>query len=634
MAYREANHPTHLLELMDREVLDHLLNGFAYKLQAGVSILYSTGNPAEETTLERIDPRKNAELARQVMHEFCRRYRDGCPAHNSRCENWDKSVALNYYRGSWSEPAVYRCHLDLWDMTYPLLVNGNVVGVLFGGQMVLREADHDGALRRLSRIEPKLRFEPPGLGRADQIADIRLALVQEAELEQRDSLRKLLESRDMKTLSAEEFAARVKDFLDFGRTMDLLLAKLYGLLVDIEGRKLLQSFEMELAGVTAQAMNRDTWRGAAAEVVQNFEEMAETGAIRVFYLDGSGYIEVIGDGKAGARARARRVPARLCFSIGGNEFFKLTPAKFSELAAAFGVDTRAWMLRCESPAGRRGFSVVFLLEKDPLEHTVEFCRMVARRAEIADALYRSMEDQQIFADRVRHVSHAVKTPLMVALTEMRRIRRSIAREDPPERRKAHVDNAQRSILDARAEMAGIYGAMPPLRKRVDLRDLLTNLKRTMDPLAETKRCTIALDLPSEPLFCEVCEPEIRVAFRNLLDNAIKYSFDGRWISIVGKLVSPTYVEIMIENYGVGIPADKPGALLEWGVRGDVEDPKKPAERKGSGLGVPIARELICKHGGTIDFFSRPTARTEPGTWLNCVTRVAVTLPLANHKKGI
>ena len=33
---------------------------------------------------------------------------------------------------------LYRCHCDLWDMAYPLKIHDQIVGVLFGGQMIVR----------------------------------------------------------------------------------------------------------------------------------------------------------------------------------------------------------------------------------------------------------------------------------------------------------------------------------------------------------------------------------------------------------------------------------------------------------------------------------------------------------------
>ncbi|MGE3468219.1 MAG: sensor histidine kinase [Pyrinomonadaceae bacterium] len=89
--------------------------------------------------------------------------------------------------------------------------------------------------------------------------------------------------------------------------------------------------------------------------------------------------------------------------------------------------------------------------------------------------------------------------------------------------------------------------------------------------------------------------ELQTAFANLLDNAVKYSPDGARISVKLRF-TPTRAEIYIRDNGRGL------------ARGDLKRIFKRFYRvqtaegvsvKGTGLGLPIVRSIIEKHGGRV-----------------------------------
>jgi signal transduction histidine kinase len=92
----------------------------------------------------------------------------------------------------------------------------------------------------------------------------------------------------------------------------------------------------------------------------------------------------------------------------------------------------------------------------------------------------------------------------------------------------------------------------------------------------------------------------------LLSNAIKFSPQGTEI-IVSAHVQPGQVVVSVKDHGAGIPADfdeRRFATYQW-------SPNNPTTRvMGTGLGLPIARQIVEMHGGRIWFESRPGVGTE------------------------
>lgn len=92
------------------------------------------------------------------------------------------------------------------------------------------------------------------------------------------------------------------------------------------------------------------------------------------------------------------------------------------------------------------------------------------------------------------------------------------------------------------------------------------------------------------------------AFRNIIQNAIKFTPDGGTISIDGRLL-PGFVEVTITDTGIGIaPEDHERIFEKFGRIGSVEhhsSGKVKFKGGGPGLGLPITKGIIEAHGGAI-----------------------------------
>jgi signal transduction histidine kinase len=111
----------------------------------------------------------------------------------------------------------------------------------------------------------------------------------------------------------------------------------------------------------------------------------------------------------------------------------------------------------------------------------------------------------------------------------------------------------------------------------------------------TESHRIITDFPAGFPILDVDAHWIKQVFRNILDNAVKYSPEGGLIVIRGEVRSNDVV-IMVADQGVGISPENLIPLFEryFRVRSALN-----LHVPGTGLGLPIARQIIEAHGGGI-----------------------------------
>ena len=89
------------------------------------------------------------------------------------------------------------------------------------------------------------------------------------------------------------------------------------------------------------------------------------------------------------------------------------------------------------------------------------------------------------------------------------------------------------------------------------------------------------------------------AVANLLDNAVKYSPENSRIQIRAERLS-TYVQIAIEDQGIGVPKEERNLIFKRFYRGSAEAVRKA---DGWGVGLYLSRKILEEEGGAL--FMRP-----------------------------
>jgi hypothetical protein len=114
---------------------------------------------------------------------------------------------------------------------------------------------------------------------------------------------------------------------------------------------------------------------------------------------------------------------------------------------------------------------------------------------------------------------------------------------------------------------------------------------------------------------------LRQALVNLLENAVKFTPAGGRVDVVLE-ETPAAVRLQIKDTGIGFPAGLGPNLF---TRYDPGRPVSIPGQGGLGLGLPVAKEVIDLHGGTINADSEGSGRGASFT---------VTLPRrAIHEQG-
>jgi signal transduction histidine kinase len=94
----------------------------------------------------------------------------------------------------------------------------------------------------------------------------------------------------------------------------------------------------------------------------------------------------------------------------------------------------------------------------------------------------------------------------------------------------------------------------------------------------------------------------RVAI-NLIDNAVRHARSEVWVEVdTGTLAGRATVTLRVTDDGPGIPAAERERVFDRFYRLAAS---RARESGGTGLGLPIVRDLVRAHGGTVRLTDRP-----------------------------
>jgi len=151
------------------------------------------------------------------------------------------------------------------------------------------------------------------------------------------------------------------------------------------------------------------------------------------------------------------------------------------------------------------------------------------------------------------------------------------------------------LLDiSRIEAGHIVLAPQPLDLRHVAEDVIEELLRRSQE--ESKPMAVSLDAPPNLPRVLGDSERVRQILANLVDNAYHYTPENGTIKVQLTPVDGKEVQVDIEDNGVGISLQEQDRVFERFFRG--EDPLVLAT-PGTGLGLPIVRQLVEMHNGRI-----------------------------------
>lgn len=138
---------------------------------------------------------------------------------------------------------------------------------------------------------------------------------------------------------------------------------------------------------------------------------------------------------------------------------------------------------------------------------------------------------------------------------------------------------------------------------VELNGLLRKAAHEWTPTAERLSLNLQFDEANEPLWVLADSNLVERIIRTLVDNACLYTPSGGWISLGGK-VSDDRVIITVRDSGIGIAEQDLPRIFDRFFRGPEPQHR---ERRGSGLGLALARWVAEQHKAIITVESTPGA---------------------------
>jgi len=137
------------------------------------------------------------------------------------------------------------------------------------------------------------------------------------------------------------------------------------------------------------------------------------------------------------------------------------------------------------------------------------------------------------------------------------------------------------------------GHMEIHREAVDLNVIVTEAAESMRPNAPRHPVSLRLD----PLVGEVSadRDKLTQVMANLLSNAVKYSPEGGEVVVSTRLEGNT-AHVVVRDHGMGIPKAALETIFER--YGRVES-LATRHIRGTGLGLPIVRQIVQLHGGAV-----------------------------------
>ena len=154
----------------------------------------------------------------------------------------------------------------------------------------------------------------------------------------------------------------------------------------------------------------------------------------------------------------------------------------------------------------------------------------------------------------------------------------------------------------------------------DINKTIKNTIATFEGTCKNKKLKIKLILCGEELFVTADMGRIQQVLYNLIDNAIKFSENGKTITIETTEKNET-VFVSVKDEGIGIPKDSIKHIFDRFYKTDLSRGK---DKKGTGLGLSITKEIIKAHHENINVISTVGVGTE----------FIFTLPLSKNEESV
>jgi len=238
-------------------------------------------------------------------------------------------------------------------------------------------------------------------------------------------------------------------------------------------------------------------------------------------------------------------------------------------------------------------------------------RYAIERQALLRSLEMSRQQQMEFKNQfLSHVSHELRTPL-TCIHQYANILMDGLAGDLNQEQRGHMSTILKSVNQLGAMVHDLLeatraesGKIRIDRRCLSIGDVVQLAAAMMRGLARDKHVGFELGVDDKIPFVDGDPDRVLEVLINLIDNAIKFTPADGAITVQARLIptDPDFICVSVSDTGCGIKPEARNLIFERLY----QDPDAiDNSRKGLGLGLFIARELVRLHGGRIWVVSEP-----------------------------
>lgn len=232
--------------------------------------------------------------------------------------------------------------------------------------------------------------------------------------------------------------------------------------------------------------------------------------------------------------------------------------------------------------------------------------------EALNEMFSSLEKlEKLRKDLIANLSHELSTPLTNIYGYLEALDDKVINNESQRRRAINIvkEESKRLILLTRelkklaileADNFSLY------RKKTDINNLIGKVCEKFEPRIREKKIDIHKKFDQNLPEINIDPMKFEQVVFNLLDNAIKYSFDKNIIKIKTDRKGNEFL-LSVKDYGPGIANEDVPFIFERFYRVDKARTKKD---NSAGIGLAIVKKIIKAHGGDIKVKSEKGKKTE------------------------